>query len=71
MLELIVSQIDEVAKSAGGLGEHLEALAIEGGIVRQVVLDAEERDLFNVYGAIAGVGETRPVVISVALPAEH
>ena len=49
--------------------EHLEALAVERGVVRKIVRDAEKRDLLDVHGSLARVGEARTV--QVALPFAH
>ena len=69
MLQLVVGEIDRLAERARGLREHLEAFAVQRGVLRQIVRDAEERDLLDVHGRLARVGEARAVQI--ALPIAH
>ena len=49
VLQFVVGKIDGLAEGAGGLGEHLEALAVEGGGIGEIVRDAEEGDFLDVH----------------------
>ncbi len=53
----VFGEVSGGAEGAGGLGEHLEALAVERGVRRQVVRTGEEHDLVDVDGGAAVVHE--------------
>ena len=46
--QFVVGQIHGLAERAGGLGEHLETLAVERGVIGEIVGDAEEGDFLDV-----------------------
>ncbi len=70
VLELVVGEVERTAERAGGLAEHLEALAIERSGIGQVVGDAEERDFLDVDRRFAGVGEAGLVEVALARAGE-
>ena len=70
VLQFVVGEIDGLAESAGGLGEHLEALAVERGGIGEIVRDAEERDLLDVHGRLAGIGEAGAIEVALAVAGE-
>ena len=49
VLQFVVSKIDRLPESAGGLCEHLEALAIKRRGIGEIVRDAKQRYLFDVH----------------------
>ena len=69
MLQLVIGKIDRLAERTRGLREHLKALAVQRGVVREIVRDPEERDFLDVHERLARIGEARTV--QVALPIAH